>query len=432
MCSNQKFHNILIKTLEADLVQMGEGILSSISTDTRKIKEGEAFLTLPGENFDAHQFIEQAVKSGASAVICQKGRALPNLPANLWIWQVENPLFTYQAIAKEYLKSKKIIKIALTGTSGKTTTKEFLRALLAKKYNVFATKGNLNNQVGVALSALSVSDEDLAIFELGAGEPGDIAKLRDIIEPDYVLVSSVGEGHLEFFKNIEGVAKEKSSILKDAKKAFCPVSINCPEYFKDFDKIDIRVFDGVHEIENGYDIVLGDIAFDFPYWGIYQLQNFSLAVALAKELGVSEYQIASAVRKIELPSFRQEMRKKEQATFYLDCYNSNPLALKTVIKAFAQKEGHKILVLGDMLELGENGSLIHKQIGEFLNGFEWDEVFFYGEQMCFAFESFKAKKQHFESKKELSKYLKKKIKTKISILIKASRGMRLEEVFELL
>jgi len=422
---------ILEKILSDSLIQKGKTEIGKISTDTRILEKGALFLALTGEKFDGHDFLQAALEKGAGGILIQKNHIPDNLPSNIWCFAVEDTLKAYQDIAMAVLEAKKILKIAVTGTSGKTTTKEFIRALLSVRYKVFANQGNFNNQVGVPLSILQTTDEEIGIFELGAGKPGDIHRLSEIVKPDIALVTSIGEGHLEFFGSVENVAKEKASIMDFGKQGFCPADILFPVWFSKFQKVNFSSFSRILSTEDGYQITIQNNTVFLPFWGEYNLFNFLTALTIALELDVREDQIQDGINRIKLPSYRQEKKEKEGRIFYLDCYNANPLSMKSALSGFEKLEGEKIAVLGDMLELGRDEEVLHSEIGKFLNQFSFKKVLFYGRLMKKAFEAYQKEKNYFNDKNDLALFLKNESKKGDKIFIKASRGMKLEEIFNL-
>ncbi len=408
--------------------------IEGVFTDSRKPLKNGLFIALTGPHFDGHDFIVKAIEKGASAIAFQKGNKIPTTNPEITLYEVENPLDFYQNLAEKYLKHHPALKIAITGSSGKTTTKEFSKALLSQKYKVFATQGNLNNQVGVPFSALSLTNEDIAIFELGTGKPGDIKKLANIIKPHYYVVTSVGEGHLEFFKTLDEVAKEKASGIEYAKKGICFKNLAKYPSFKPFEKISLRkIFTKTKPYQEGFFCDVDNISFQFPFFGTYQLENFALALALAQNCEIKSYEAIRGLSKIKLPSYRQEKKEKKEITFYLDCYNANPLSMLKATQAFCDLpflKGRKILILGDMLELGKESPALHTQLGKKLNLLKCDEILFIGTAIKDTFDAYQEKKAYFNKKEDLILYLKKRAQPQDKIFIKASRGMQLEEVYE--
>lgn len=408
--------------------------IEGVFTDSRKPLKNGLFIALTGPNFDGHDFVLQAIEKGASAIAVQKDKKVPVNNTKITLYEVENPLDFYQNLAKKYLKHHPAIKIAITGSTGKTTTKEFSKALLSQKYKVFATQDNLNNQVGVPLSALSLTNEEIAIFELGTGKPGDIKKLAQIIKPHYYIVTSVGEGHLEFFQSIDEVAKEKASGIEYAKKGICFKNLAKYLNFKPFKKISLRkIFNKIKPYQEGYFCEVDNISFQFPFFGTYQLENFALALALAQNFKIKSYEAIRGLSKIKFPSYRQEKKEKKEVTFYLDCYNANPLSMLKATQAFCDLpflKGRRLLILGDMLELGEKSPQLHSQLGEKLNLLKCDKILFIGTAIKDAFKSYQGKKAYFDNQKDLILYLKEKAQPQDKIFIKASRGMELEKVYE--
>ena len=416
------------------LYHKGTGMPGAICTDSRSLENGQVFLALRGERFDGHGFLKTALEKGASGLIVSERAALDGLDLkDAWVYVVRDTTAAYQELAKAYLETKPhLIKIGITGTSGKTTTKEFVRALLSVKYKVYANRGNYNNQIGVPLSMLEVGEEEIAVFEMGAGEPGDIERLSDLVRNQWAMVTAVGAGHLEFFGTVEGVAREKSKIAGYAHEAYCPRGILHGKYFKDFNKVDARaLFSDICLSASGYQFKLGVTELSLPFWGEYNLDNFALAVVVALKLGLSPQEIGEGIKAIQIPSLRQEYKCKEGRHFWLDCYNANPLSMGKALEGFAELPGAKIAVLADMLELGEDKGQLHREIGEELNTLSLSKVYFCGELMREAYDVYRGPKGFYENKIKLTAELQRESKTGDVILLKASRGMKLEEVYDM-
>jgi len=401
-----------------------------ISTDTRTIKPNSIFLALKGNNFDGNLFVEDAYKKGAKAAIINSEYVKRYSYLPITLIGVKDTLETYQEIAKEYIKSKKITKIGITGTSGKTTTKELLKAILSTKYNVFANEGNLNNQIGVPFSILNIKDEDIAVIEMGTGKPSDIERLTWIFEPDIGIVTSIGEAHIEYFGSIENIAKEKSDITKYGAKGITIKKIEY-EYFKNYKKIGLEVFkDIIEKNDQTYDIKIDKKYFNFKFWGEYNLYNLAIAVYVSKMFGIDEDLIIKGVENVTIPPLRWQKIEKNDIEYILDCYNANPLSIKEALKSFdkIKTNKNKVVILGDMLELGDLSSLLHAELGHFINSLNIDSFIFFGKYIENTFKICNKEKYYFNDKTKLKKFISSYIDKNKIVLLKGSRGMRLEEI----
>jgi UDP-N-acetylmuramoyl-tripeptide--D-alanyl-D-alanine ligase len=426
------FSGILPEIFASFFVQKGSKTLSGISIDTRTLKHGDIFVALKGHQVEGYKFIPQAIEKGASGVvITQEQKNSLSLPDFISIIVVEDPLVFYQKVAHEYLKTKSnLTVIAVTGSSGKTSTKEWIATLLSQRYKVFRSQGNFNTHTGVPLSAFMVKDEQIAVFELGTGKPGDIEVLTKIVAPSIAVVTSIGAAHLEFFGSLENIAKEKFHIFDGVKKGFYSdtitnppihsshvVPVNKNEYFTHIEPLE----------EKGYKLKLKNgESFLFPFFGEYNLSNLSLAISVTKTLGLTDSEITHTTFS-ELPSFRSKIVKCHNATVILDCYNANPLSMSESVRTFESFSKPVTLVLGDMLELGSKEKEIHKELGVFLSSLQKiTKIIFIGPLMKEAFLSYTKEKIWFENACLAKEAFMNETKKPSFIFIKASRGMTLE------
>jgi UDP-N-acetylmuramoyl-tripeptide--D-alanyl-D-alanine ligase len=295
--------------------------------DSRKVEPGMLFIALKGENVDGHDFIDAALAKGAAGIV--------------------DGLEELQRVAGEYRRTLKAKVIGVTGSAGKTTTKELLRTFLSSAGAVHATQGNYNNHIGLPVTILNCPREaDFLVVEMGTNHPGEIKSLCDIASPDVGVVTNIGTAHLEFFGTQEAIAEEKGELLRSSKKGF---SLKSDRYLP------------------------GDVETDLPWLkealapvlpGSHNLANAALAFAVAESFGVTREQAVSALASFELPGSRWRRREKWGATFIDDTYNANPEAMVAALDAFAAEpcEGRKIAVLGDMFELGEKSGELHRKV----------------------------------------------------------------------
>lgn len=355
---------------------MGKIQFQNISTDTRTIKKGQIFLAIKGENFDGHDYIEEAFKKGASLAIADK-----RIKINKPIIYVNDTLETYGQIAKWWRQKFNIPVIAITGSNGKTTVKNMVASILKQKYNVLFPEESFNNFIGVPATILKLNAKhNILVLELGTNTPGEIDYLRNIAQPTISAITNIGPTHLEKFININNIKKEKENIFKGAKIKIGPSKIKDPEE-----------------------------------------QNKDTATRIAKAMRMSEKNIKKGLESYIKPKMRLEEIKRDKLTFINDAYNSNPVSLNYALEILSQKRGRKIAVLGDMLELGKNSDQLHRSIKIPEN---IDILITFGK---------KAKLiggKNYKSHKDVSGYLNKIIKSGDVILLKASRGMQLEKVLD--
>ena len=349
--------------------------ISGIATDTRSITQGDCFVALIGDRFDAHDFLAQAVERGATALVVSR----PELTAGLGVpvFAVPDTLVALGALARFRRHAWIGTVIGVGGSNGKTTTKELIRAAANSRYEVHATTGNLNNLIGVPLTLLSLPDEaEVAVIEMGVNVPGEMARLRGIVEPDFVVVTSISEEHLEGLGSLEGVMREEAEIFSGAAIAFVPASQ--PEIAgaakgrsaliitAGLDAGDVHASrwssgaDGVGEIE------IDGVIVRPPTRGAHNLRNAMLALAVARELGISMEDAARGMARATFPSMRMEMAPlgKGGATLINDAYNASPASMRAAIDVLAGSGAgrQRVAVLGSMRELGVHAPRLHQEV----------------------------------------------------------------------
>jgi len=425
---------------------------TSISTDTRTLKKGDLFIPLKGRNFDGHSFIPQAIQKGAKGIItCKK---ISGLNGEYVVIRVKDTLKALQDIAAAYRRRFQIPVIAVTGSNGKTTTKEILWSILSEKYSTLKNKGNYNNEVGVPLTLFGLcSSHKAAVLEIASNAPGEIRRLTEIVQPTIGVLTNIGLSHTEGLKDIHGVAREKFSLIRGLKKNATAV-LNMDDQFmyewakKKHIKERLRVVAyGIERKGNVYatDVRLKERRSYFKLWignksteicfnlpGLFNVYNALAAGAGAHAMGMSLDSIKNGLEKARGIEMRMEIKKINDILLINDAYNSNPSSVKASI-SFIQhlKARRKILVLGDMCELGLLSVPAHREISrDIING---------GIDIFYAlgkFTSITAKGAgsegipafHFLDRARLIKKLLKEIKGGDLILIKGSRAMKMEEV----
>lgn len=412
---------------------------NSISTDTRKIENNSMFVALKGENFDANTFAEEAFAKGAKYVIVDN----PTYATNDKTILVENSLTALQQLATYHREFLKIPIVALTGSNGKTTTKELIHVVLAQKFNTKATKGNLNNHIGVPLTLLSFSKEiEIGIVEMGANHQKEIEFLCEIAKPDYGYITNFGKAHLEGFGGVEGVIKGKSEMYNYLKANNKTVFVNLDDAIQndkttDFNRITFsqknasaNVF--INEISANPFVKIKTLNTEIKSHliGLYNANNINAAITIGNYFGVSENDIKEAIESYIPENNRSQLITKNSNEIILDAYNANPSSMKVALENFIQLENkNKIGILGDMYELGEESLAEHKYIIDFLAKNSSFECYFIGKDF-FKNKSENANFYFYESFEMFSNSLKNTNWKNKTILIKGSRGMALERTLE--
>ncbi|WP_298119647.1 UDP-N-acetylmuramoyl-tripeptide--D-alanyl-D-alanine ligase [Flavobacterium sp.] len=414
---------------------------NSVSIDTRNIQENSFFVAIKGERFDANTFAQEAINKGASYVIIDNKDYFIDERTIL----VENSLVVLQELATFHRNFLKLPIIGLTGSNGKTTTKELINVVLSKKYNVKATIGNLNNHIGVPLTILSFNENtEIGIVEMGANHQKEIEFLCKIAQPDFGYITNFGKAHLEGFGGVEGVIKGKSEMYSylrlNNKKVFINLDDNIQvEKSTEIEKItfsntdaNATIFIKNLEANPFVSVAFNNVIVNSHLIGLYNANNINAAIVIGNYFGVSDLNIKEAIEAYIPENNRSQLIKKGSNEIILDAYNANPSSMKVALENFIQlHKDNKVIIIGDMFELGDESMIEHENIVKMLISQNSITIFFVGDY----FFRNKIVKSNFNFYKNFEDFSNdfKVIKFENSILlIKGSRGMALERTLELL
>jgi UDP-N-acetylmuramoyl-tripeptide--D-alanyl-D-alanine ligase len=399
-----------------------------ITTDTRNIQKGSIYLALKGTNFNGNNFALEALEKGATYAIVDEVIATSNKK----IIQVDDCLKTLQDIANYHRLQLNIPIVALTGSNGKTTTKEMINVVLSKKYNTSATTGNLNNHIGVPLTLLEMDkNTEIGIVEMGANHLNEIATLTKICAPNFGYITNFGKAHLEGFGGIEGVIKGKSELYDylETQKKTAFINPKDPLQLEKTKNISTIAFDALTKIlpsQEFLTIVRGELTISTHLIGSYNISNLEAAIAIGKHFGVSEIDIKEAIESYHPTNNRSQKIIKKDAIIILDAYNSNPSSMKVALENFKVLKGDKkIVILGDMFELGQTSKEEHLAIANLAHDLGFDEIHLIGAAFS------QTDLQHTNTYDTFEKFEKNFQQKKATYLIKGSRGMALERVVSL-
>lgn len=422
-----------------------------VSIDSRNIKKNTLFIAIKGERFDGHDFIDDVVNKGATAVLINERSFKKIKDLDIPVITVKDTTIALGEIAKLWRAKLKTKIIGITGSAGKTTTKEILATLLSEKFKVNKTVANNNNHIGVPLTILSTNEKHkVLVTELGTNHFGEIPYTSAIVSPDLALITNIGDSHLEYLKNRNGVFTEKSALLKETIKHGGKVFINNDDkILKEFGKtVKNKITFALNEKADyrasikGYDKLARPeieikskkniFAITLPISGEKNVLNFTAAYAIASELGLTNSQIEKAVKKIKSYNKRLEIRNLKQFTLINDTYNANPDSMKSSLEILNKIESRKrkIAVLGDMFELGSESKVKHLELSSFINKTKVDEIYSIGKMMKLMNQKLNGKTkvhQHFADRESLKSFLENLNINNSAVLVKGSRGMKMEE-----
>lgn len=431
---------------------------AGVTTDSRTLKGGELFFALKGENFDGNEYAFKALEAGAAYAVVNADSPAVRESADERLIKVDDTLKTLQELARwhrcmTFVDGKPLTVIALTGTNGKTTTKELIRKVLSTKYDVTATEGNLNNSIGVPLTLLRINSQtQLAVVEMGASHPGDIKELVDIALPDYGLITNVGKAHLLGFGSFDGVKKTKGELYdylrRTADKVF--LNVDNPHLCEMAFERNLQ-----HDPERPYSLI---IPYGLEYQqakvlpsspsepflrieldgrvirtnlvGAYNADNVMAAICVGGQFGVSFEEAAAAIEGYFPSNNRSQMTRTGRNTLIIDAYNANPTSMAAALDNFAAVQAERrIVMLGDMLELGDDSVAEHVEVVKKALAGGFDEIYMVGEEFRKALEQIGGEAVlHFCSSEELASWVEKEEIEDSVVLIKGSRGIRMENV----
>jgi UDP-N-acetylmuramoyl-tripeptide--D-alanyl-D-alanine ligase len=382
-----------------------------VSTDTRNLPAGCVFFALHGERFDGNKFAKQALEQGASLAVIDN----PEYALSEGTLLVEDTLLALQDLARAWRRELGLPIIGITGTNGKTTTKELLAAVLSTKYNLHYTQGNLNNQIGVPLTLLQITRaHEMAIVEMGASHPGDIKELVDIAEPNCGLITNVGRAHLEGFGSFEGVQQTKKELY---------------DYLRDHQGFIFRNTDNPYLAQMAGDLktvayTTGKMPDGTHLVGEYNAENVSAAICVGEHFGISCETALEAIRQYVPTNNRSQAMQTANNQLIVDAYNANPTSMQAAINAFKGDT----YILGAMRELGEYSHLEHQNIVNMLAERKADVVFLVGEEYMQTTSPYPV----FENVEQLHTYLEEHALKGRNILLKGSRSTQMEKLLDIL
>ncbi len=443
-----------IAQLTGNSLSAGDGslVIDKVSTDSRTIKRGELFVALCGENFDGHNFVEVIAIVGAAGAIVNsnwKGK----VPENFALIRVKDTLLAYQQLAANYRKSLKLNVVAITGSNGKTSTKDFAAAVLARRFRVTKTQANFNNHVGLPRTILEATSQDeVAVWEIGMNHPGEVAALAKIAAPNVGIITNIGVAHIEFMGSRERIAEEKGA-LAEAIGAEGTIILNADDPFtqgiaaRAHGKVilagttagTIRASE-VNQSGTGTDFTILEGAHrcraQLPVPGLHMVQNALLAVAAGRVFGLSVEECAAGLVSAPLTKARLQVKEIRGVQFLDDSYNANPDSMKAALRTLVEldAEGQRIAVLGEMRELGDELESGHREVGETAAALKVDRLIAIGNVAATIAEAAKRagleKSSTVASTAEAAELLTDLAEPGDLVLIKGSRLARTEQVIE--
>lgn len=433
----------------------GEGskIVTAITLDSRQVQPGSMYVAVKGARVDGHKFVPSAFESGAVCVLVEE---VPECKGDYIL--VDSTLQAIKDIAEGYRQTLQAKVVGITGSVGKTSTKEMIASVLEQKFQLTKTLGNFNNEIGVPLTVFRIKEEDeIAILEMGISDFGEMSRLTKIARPDICVITNIGQCHLENLGDRDGVLQAKTEIFQGMKPngvavlngdddkllTVKEVKGSLPQFFGYENNGRNQVF--VKQAEDlgleGTRLTMGfldgrELTAHIPVAGEHMISNAMAAALVGKNLGLTLEEIKAGIESYQTIAGRNHTIKTEKYTLLDDCYNANPMSMKASIDIINKSKGRKVAVLGDMFELGENENELHRQVGEYAGKSDLDVLICAGERCNYMAEAAKAcgKKEvyHFADRDEIIANIDKLLQPKDTIVIKASHSMGFEKIVEYL
>lgn len=431
--------------------------ITGVSTDTRTIEHGNLYIPLIGERFDGHDFISEAVEAGAAAILVERQRQLPDVDCPYF--EVPDTLKALQQLAQAYRHHLAIPVVAVTGSNGKTTTKDLIAAVLSTKYVVHKTKGNLNNHIGLPLSLLSMPEQaEVAVLEMGMSHAGEIAQLSRIACPDYAVITNVGDAHIAFFNSQRDIAKAKLEIVTGLKPEGL-LYVNGDNRLLREETVGIgrqvRTVGLAEDVDvKGVDVKVitphttsfrtenNPYRYELPLIGKHNVTNALFAVAIGRQMGLTESEIAHGLQEVQLSGRRLQLRETKRGMRVIDdSYNANPTAVRAGVNTLTEvtDKQRKWVLLGDIFELGAREEQLHRELGRFVRDKKSIEyIFTIGKRARWIHEEALGVDRtpdtviHFHTVEEAIHDLRRRDNPDTVLLVKASRGMALDRVVDAL
>lgn len=421
--------------------------IEHIMTDSRTKQNNALFVPIVGERFDGHDFINEAINQGAVAALWDEKVEIPtDVPASFLFFIMNDTLNGLQQLAKAYREMVNPVVIGVTGSNGKTTTKDLLKAVLQTKYRTYATVGNFNNHIGLPLTILQMKQNtEMLILEMGMNDFNEIDLLTKIAKPEFAIITNIGESHIEHLGSREGIAEAKLEIKNGLQKEGLliidgdesllshlrnePYTVTCG-----FNQVNDIVVSEMELNTTGTKFTVNGKRYIIPLLGKHHAKNASFVIAVAKKLGIDEEEIKQGLEAVEQTQMRFELMKgKNGVSIINDAYNASPTSMKAAIEVLIQLTGFskKIVVLGDILELGHYSDSLHRSVATAIDT-NIDHVFTFGKSAKLISDEVSVQKRsietkHFETKEALIKTLETYLSKDTIILFKASRGMAFEQ-----
>jgi UDP-N-acetylmuramoyl-tripeptide--D-alanyl-D-alanine ligase len=431
---------------DGEILSRAAGLFAGVCIDSRKIQKDELFVALKGDHFDGHDFLPQALEKAGGAIVHSPVAAM--IPGKT-IVLVRDTLQALQDIARFCRMKNDIPVVAVTGSNGKTTTKELTAAVLSSRYRVLRNTGNLNNHIGLPLSLTKISDEDqIIVLEMGASAQGEIRALCEVAVPDYGVLTNIGRAHLEGFGDLKTVRDTKLELLETVRVAVVngddnflmegvqrsgfagPIIRYGIETPADVHATDVML----HELGSTFRIQFGgnrSIPVNAPIAGKFNIYNILAAASIGYLFDIDHAHIKNAVESFAGVPMRMEFREVNGVKIISDVYNANPASMEAALRELARtRKGRTVAVLGDMLELGSYEEEAHRELGRFMSGLSIDIFIAVGHRMGLAASEFYGTVHRLSNSEEAGKLLRDIWQTGDTVLIKGSRGMHMEKVLE--